>query len=86
MRHRPQERMSYKKRLLLHQAEQAMKDADLAERMEKDPRHCLAEGADGNQCKGWRIHGELYCAGHKRSAKRKHFDHAHEEFTEATPI
>lgn len=86
MRHRPQPRMSYKKRLLLHQAEMALLDAEAAEQFEKDPRRCLAEGPDGDQCKGYRMKESLYCAGHARSAKRKNFHHEHEDFEEALPL
>lgn len=78
--------MSYAKRLMLAEAQRALEDAEAAEAFDKDPRRCLAEGPDGNQCRGYRIKDELYCMGHKRSAKRKHFAYAHEEFTEALPV
>lgn len=86
MRYRPQKRMSYAQRLLLAQAERAEKDAEAAAEFEKDPRRCLAQGPDGDQCKGYRIKGGLYCSGHNRSAKRRAFHHQHEEFTEALPL
>ena len=65
MRHRPQKRMSYAKRLALAEAERAEREA-LTE-----SKHCL-KVKDGERCKGFRTKDSLYCVGHRRQAEANH--------------
>ena len=77
MRFRPQERMSYAKRLALHAAAQAEK-AQLIE-----SKRCLKGFDTDSQCKGYRTNDSIYCQGHKVKAER---DGLHEDFPEGVLI
>lgn len=83
MRFKPQERVSYATRVALHQA----KLNDLEKRCLKEAPVTAEDGTvTMERCKGYRIKTGLYCSGHQRQADRIAAGHAHEDFTEATPV